>query len=463
MAFPDDPLDVTVELLLAGVWTDITQYVYLREPLTITWGRQDWASRVNPGRCPMQINNRDGQFSARNPHSQYFGVLGRNTPVRIFVTLPGGAVSYRFTGEVRSWPNRWDVSGKDRWVQVEAVGILRRLEQRNKPLYDSLRRHIEANGPLGYWPLTDGETSLQGSEIVGGGQPVRLRKEAGTYEHGQLNWGRGTLGSWLAPVVELTDATVGRLTSAVVRQLTTSWAVDYVIRGTDGGVESINLKVVDAGEVTAASPRREWNLGFIADLDDLSLIVTDWTETASSTASLGGTTLNILDGSPHHVRLSAVDNGAASTLWSVAVDGQVVLSGTHAVQNRPVSTITVRWNLQDQLISSVTYPAEAVALGHLTYWGAAVPDAVDTYQAMTGHAYELAGRRIERLCAEHGVPLQVYGDLDDTPAMGPQRPQTFLEVVRAAEEVDGGVLGEARDELALAYRTRFSRYNQEGV
>ncbi|MFF1417478.1 hypothetical protein [Streptomyces sp. NPDC058280] len=88
MPFPDSPLDIRTELQLAGVWTDISGYVYTREPITIVQGRADEGTRTDPGRCNLTLNNRDGRFSPRNPRSPYFGVLGRNTPIRVSVPGP---------------------------------------------------------------------------------------------------------------------------------------------------------------------------------------------------------------------------------------------------------------------------------------------------------------------------------------------------------------------------------------
>ncbi|MGW2511266.1 hypothetical protein ACWC0A_17905 [Streptomyces scopuliridis] len=85
MAFPNTPLDTRTEVQLGGVWTDISQYVYTREPITIVQGRGDEGTRTDPGRCNLTLNNRDGRFSPRNPMSPYYGDLGRNTPLRISV------------------------------------------------------------------------------------------------------------------------------------------------------------------------------------------------------------------------------------------------------------------------------------------------------------------------------------------------------------------------------------------
>ncbi|MGY0023761.1 hypothetical protein ACVHNB_32930 [Streptomyces sp. YJ-C3] len=87
MAFPEDPLGLRVEIK-AGVWTDITASVYTRDPIRHTRGIRSNGATADPASVPITINNRDGKFSPRNPMSPYYGLIGRNTPVRLW--LPGG-------------------------------------------------------------------------------------------------------------------------------------------------------------------------------------------------------------------------------------------------------------------------------------------------------------------------------------------------------------------------------------
>lgn len=84
MAFPDEPLDMRLELLLGGVWTTVTG-VRKNPPVTITSGRADEASVVSPASCELHLRNTDARWSPRNPDSVYFGQLLRNTQARISV------------------------------------------------------------------------------------------------------------------------------------------------------------------------------------------------------------------------------------------------------------------------------------------------------------------------------------------------------------------------------------------
>jgi hypothetical protein len=86
VAFPSTPLPVTVELQLGGTWTDITSKVYVRDPITIRRGRSSEGQNVDPSTCQLTLDNRDGRFSPRNPSGAYYGLIGRNTPLRVSVT-----------------------------------------------------------------------------------------------------------------------------------------------------------------------------------------------------------------------------------------------------------------------------------------------------------------------------------------------------------------------------------------
>lgn len=77
--------DARVELQIAGVWTDVTDYVVQSSGIQLSSGRSDEGRTVDPGSGTLALLSPDGLFSNRNPNSQYFGRLPRNTPIRISV------------------------------------------------------------------------------------------------------------------------------------------------------------------------------------------------------------------------------------------------------------------------------------------------------------------------------------------------------------------------------------------
>ncbi|MFJ3786988.1 hypothetical protein [Streptomyces sp. NPDC090093] len=111
MVFPQTPLDVRTELQIGGVWTDITTDVYSRVPIGIECGRSEESVRTNPSKAALQLNNRLGKYSPRNPMSPYFGLIGRNTPVRIAVH--GGNSYLNVTGQNNSGASTPDVAALD--------------------------------------------------------------------------------------------------------------------------------------------------------------------------------------------------------------------------------------------------------------------------------------------------------------------------------------------------------------
>ncbi|WAL94005.1 hypothetical protein [Streptomyces sp. Je 1-369] len=88
MAFPEDPLGLRVEIRTGTVWTDITADVKTADPITHARGIRNSGTAADPATCPLKIDNKDGRYSPRNPMSPYYGLIGRNTPMRMW--LPGG-------------------------------------------------------------------------------------------------------------------------------------------------------------------------------------------------------------------------------------------------------------------------------------------------------------------------------------------------------------------------------------
>ncbi|UJW32385.1 hypothetical protein L3Q67_00945 [Saccharothrix sp. AJ9571] len=92
MAFPQDELDLYVELYYGGVWNDITTHTFARGAINHSRGRGDWAKAADPSRCTLILDNSDGRYSRHNPASPLYGLIGRNTPIQVRVGPPRGAL-----------------------------------------------------------------------------------------------------------------------------------------------------------------------------------------------------------------------------------------------------------------------------------------------------------------------------------------------------------------------------------
>lgn len=449
MAFPKDPLAVRVEILVDGQWIDITGDVYTREDITISRGRRDEGSAVDPGRCSFVLNNRDGKYSPRNPRSPYFRRIGRNTPVRVSV-VHGGKVIPRFFGEISSWPPRWDLSGRDVYVPVEASGVLRRLGAGTEPLRDALYRYLMAQSPRAYWPLTDGPETWWAPSVSGrGGRFIPTVYEGDPTLRPQYQ--EQELADWLAPVARVPKVMRGVWRGRILRQGSSSWAVDFVRVG-PGGFDALGVDIGGAG--TEEDPFTSLALGF--DIATQTLYV--------SATMLGGaasSAVYVIDGlpdpasftdTPYMYRIAATQSGNTTTV-RIYRDGQLLGSGQLSRPLRPATAVDYNWWVPTEQGHSYA------GLGHIAVWDGSGPDLGELLSAFRGHAGEKAGRRIERVCAEAGIPFRGIGDLDNTQPVGPQEPTVPLELIQQAAAVDGGVLYEDRESSMLVYRTNRSRYN----
>lgn len=95
MAFPQDSLPIKQELLINGVWTDITTRTRGDAGVQITRGYSAEQAALSAASCTFTLNNRDGLFSNRNPTSAYYRQLGRNVQYRTSVQETTSFLSLR--------------------------------------------------------------------------------------------------------------------------------------------------------------------------------------------------------------------------------------------------------------------------------------------------------------------------------------------------------------------------------
>lgn len=103
--------DITFEMFHSGQWNDITADVRQTDDVEISWGRADEASQAAPVTIKFLLNNGQsevnpavaGRYSLRNPRSDLFGLIGRNTPVRVRLGDPDAAMVLRGTQDSYAW------------------------------------------------------------------------------------------------------------------------------------------------------------------------------------------------------------------------------------------------------------------------------------------------------------------------------------------------------------------------
>lgn len=665
MTFPTDPLGAVIELYLGGVWTNISSYVLVRDGISISRGRADESSSTPPSRATLTVKNDDGRFSPRNPTSPYYGLIGRNTPLRVrvedvavtpslrsavttatstadfgyTVTVPTGvaagdvllafqsadsavladladpldgdgfvsggwteiaaeddvsvnelvtkvwwkistgaepanyiffhnaasdglctmaaikdaghappivafssaisgsplgashstpsttpagnndfelrwcamakdttgaantwtppagftersdlqsttwttgslatrpltsnaatgthsftssstefntrhsltvnvmADSVRVSGEVSSWPPRWNLSGTDVYTPIEASGIMRRLGQGAKPLKSAIARGIldELGSSLkAYWRLEDGDDATQFANELAGGAPMR---PLGTVSPaGSIPVGAATL-----PVVSMGSA--GQLAGGVTAAWTspTAWTVGalFYFGSEPDLIFRAPLSWTTTGTIT------QWYLYGTAATDRLTVEGYNHAGTLITTDFLPITRPGGITNNWAFVYVTAHQNGALIE-WSAAYAGE---DYGQSVTKSDTGTI----GAVQSLLLSHGGGANDSFVGHAFVADTDILTTVDPAAYITGFVGETAADRMTRLCAEEGISLQVLGDPSTTALVGSQGAKTLLDLLQAAADADGGVLYEPRGVLGLAYRTRTSLYNQ---
>lgn len=108
MAFPQTPLPIKQEILINGVWTDITSRTRGADQVVVHRGYSGEQSNLSAGTCDFTINNRDAVFSNNNPLSPYYRQIGRNTQYRAGIDI--GTVSARFLDAATAGTTTYDGS-----------------------------------------------------------------------------------------------------------------------------------------------------------------------------------------------------------------------------------------------------------------------------------------------------------------------------------------------------------------
>jgi len=645
MAFPQTPLDVRTELRIGGTWTDVSADVYLRDPISITRGRADEASRPDHSKATITFNNRGGKYSPRNPIGPYYGQFGRNTPVRVslpaaanYLRLQGGAGAnattpdtavldivgdldvrmditlmswgtgdhdvdligkwagpggsswrlhagaggslflawsadgtaalsaesdtvlpvpptgrlsvrmtldvnngaggntvtfyysttpgtagpwtqlgapivtagttsifsssappeigditgrvvavppvggfhaaevrngiggtvvanpvfsaqtagtapfadgagrtwsmaggaeindrdYRAHCEISSWPPKWDVSGKDRYVPVEAAGVLRRYGQGTDPLQSTLRRRIPS-GPtlIAYWPMEEGSASTQAYSPLTGVLPMQTT--------GLTFAADDTLPGSLA----LPSLSAAATIRAIVPTASTgAWRVEFVYNiatAPAGDANQTFLTFTTTGGIT-------WRVGVGATLIHLDVTASDGTSLLTSNIVQGQ-----FFGTWNRFVLQASQSGGSVAYLIEWINIGGAGGGVFGSYTGTVGAIT-------SITTAFGAGLDGTRLGHLAVFDALDPGVFD--YADMGFDGEEAHARISRLCTEEGIPVVFPAGAGPTAIMGPQRPAALLSLLGEAADADMGVLYELREGPHLAYRRRTSEYNQ---
>lgn len=458
---------VVVELWVNGEWVDITAggYVLVRDDsghISLKKGIRGEGSQTDHATSDPQLKNTDGRFSPRNPTGPYFGLIGRNTPIRYSVPDGNGGKSYRLWGEVSDWAQNWERSGNDVWTEVEVSGIIRRLAQGPAPERSVIYYGVtdpELTGLRAYWPCEDatGATSLASALTNGSPMTISGSPDLASYS------GFGASD----PLPVITDTA---LTGGVARYDTTSvtqYQVRFLLAVPADGLSNgdvIARITVDPGAYNLKYLDIHYNdppggLGSFGGAGTLTLRPMDGDQNDIAHSGSQNLVTNVRN-RLLRVSVEVSNNGTAlaATLRTLDLTSGVTDAATLGIVSTSVTRV-ISVAMGPSTLNDATEGCPGVAVGHITVQTSVT--AIDDLGRTLQPNGEPAGRRIERLCAQEGIPFQWIGDLDDTAAMGGQDKSNPLTLIRECVEADGGMLYETTTALGLGYRTRASLYNQD--
>lgn len=377
----------------------------------------------------------------------------------------------RHVGEVSSWPQKWDLSGRDVFTPVTSSGILRRLGQGGSPLRSSLSRHIvNSSDVLAYWPCEEAEGNTAFASPIAGVAPATFR---GTPV---LAADDGFFGSDPLPTWELSgfvgavpsytstgELFMGGLYSIPAGGMAASGANLLSVGFVGGTIERAILEYRTTGDLAVKLYQRDSSTpvidaSFDFNFDGDRFFAWLWIDTSGADVRVRVSAIGLVD-----------SNGAQNDFSPSAGQGAIqTAAGQVLGRARSVTAGIEGYNAGNGPLS-LSVP---VTIGHITIASKAQSvfrsGFLHYYPALVGYFSEGAVERIVRLCREEGI--DVLGDQDAPAAagpyfvnsapLGPQRSGSLLELLQQAAVADGGVLYEPRGLLGLAYRSRASRENR---
>ena len=432
MTFPRTPLPIKVELYYSGGWHEITDDVNSIDGIGITRGRSREGASVDPARCSMTLKNTTGTYSPRNPNSTLYGLIGRNTPIRVSVQI--NATWYqRFIGEVTAWPQKWGMKGSAQsFAPIECSGVLRRLGQGASPVRSTLYRGISAIGSdlVAYWPCEDAAGSSTLAAQTGGrlgrivGSPT-LAAYTDMPASGALpNLGSGRL-IFDVPVYTNTDEFQVRFVAVFPSAgLPTNTVLARVLTNNSLGWFDLIYTTASSGSLQL---QPYTNLGVAT--------------TATGVIAYG------LNGNSYRIDMEGVKNGTGIDFTLVAL---ALGAGSASVGSCNVASATLGACTRVDI-----NPAQAALtdfmVGHVSV-EKNITTVFDLQDQSIAYLGERATARISRLCSENGITFAYQSDDGTSPRLGYQGQETLVDLLDEAAGIGQGILVERRSTDGLYYR-----------
>lgn len=358
---------------------------------------------------------------------------------------------WRAHAEIAELPPRWDLSRSDRWVNIQARGILRRLGQGRKSSKSALTTHLQSYAALssGWWNL-ESDTGEQAGNQISGGLPANI--SGLTFSAPELT------GPLAIPGIE------GYATLSTDNAYFISSVPNHVNTGAETMLFGLKIPTATGSDVliatfTSTGTARTWKIWNTA-LGGVRIDAINATGTVLSTDTVGLYNADIPQGSWIMATLflsNTISPGNVTWAFNYHRPGSSLFftgNGSFAGVCGNYSNIIFRGS-----------PA-LTALGNLSitqvmhYAGDLPFVSYDFEKAANAYIGETAALRWLRLTANAGVAATTTGFSGVSEAMGAQLPAKLLDNLEDCAKVEDGIMMEERDDWSLTLVTRDSLWNR---
>lgn len=408
---------IKVEIYVLGGWVTVTSRGRGVSDVEITRSQSPGAIQPETDTMRCTLGNLDGWLTEDNGLSPWWPDIGRGCKIRLSLTGILGSDAQRFQGQIDMMVARYP-GGTDSVMDITAIGTWGVLVQSAEPLAGAVARLILADTTdlVHYWHMYDAENTIGFAPVLASGKPMVFEVAAGIYEAPAWRTVTQPPGGGPDNAARLNES----LTYTPDLTVAAPWSVSFAIRRPDD--------FVDGSPIAAVY--------FL--LDGSQTIV-------SITGPTGVDATGEASWWHYYVTGTQVGADAVLSLWR---NGEPRTGATYAGQTMGDLT---RFSAASSACDDDYSMAEVAIYSNASVDYEAHSDAL---QAWVG---ERADVRIQRLCDEEGVDIEITGT--STVTMGPQSADTLPNLLEECALADQGLLGDGGTDGALTYVCNSSLYN----
>lgn len=446
MTFPLVGQTITVEFLVSGVWTDVTNLrpTYQCWLLSITGGSSSPGAlvrRTKKSGVPVVTNSleftfqdKDAVLNNNNPYSPFYRQIPQGTNVRLTVNeLIIIAALDAVEPDLNSAP-------QSATARVTCIGLWDLISLGDKPINSPIYRStINAANLVEYWPMEEGSGADTFRSALIGGNPAALAGTASVSFAADSDLGGSK------PVANMgSDSYVAFPMRA--HSFSGHWQYDWFMR-------------IHTQMPTDTVMRRMWTSSSAVAFWDI--IFGDGTQRVRGYSNVGAVLVDSgLISLPSfvtpgwvHIRFMLSDLGGGTIKWQLVLFPVPIAAGSFI---SGTFSDTFGQLYYSQILQSANL--QGVGYGHSAIYDAFDFSAVDSSGG--GYTGERALTRFQRLATEEGISHTVSGTASDSMPMGPQRADTLTNLLVECAVTDGGIIFDTRSSLSIAMRTRADMYTQ---